>query len=69
MVLKSEFNGGNIMNKYLVAIRHFFDGYRTFEIDADDKSDALIKGREYVRRIGGGNYDINDAKIIKKLKK
>ena len=57
------------MNKYLVAIRHFFEGYKTFEIDADNKLDALIKGREYVRRIGGGNYNIDDAKVIKKLKK
>ena len=57
------------MNKYLVAIRHFFEGYKTFEIDADNKSDALIRGKEYVGRIGSGNYDLDDAKVIKKLKK
>ena len=57
------------MNKYLVAIRHFFDGYRTFEIEADNKSNALVKGKEYIERIGSGNYDLNDAKVIKKLKK
>lgn len=67
--MKSEFNGGNMMNKYLVAIRHFFDGYRTFEIEADNKSNALVKGKDYVGRIGGGNYDLNDAKVVKKLKK
>lgn len=54
------------MNKYLVAIRHFFDGYRTFEIEADNKSNALVKGKKYVERIGGGNYDLNDAKVVKK---
>lgn len=58
-----------MMNKYLVAIRHFFEGYKTFEIDADNKSDALIRGKEYVGRIGGGNYNLDDAKVIKKLKK
>ena len=58
-----------MMKKYLVAIRHFFEGYRTFEIEADNKSDALVKGKEYVERIGGGNYNIDDAKVIKKLKK
>ena len=57
------------MNKYLVEIRHFFDGYRTFEIEADNKSNALVKGKEYVVRIGGGNYDLNDVKVVKKLKK
>ena len=57
------------MKKYLVAIRHFFEGYRTFEIEADNKSDALVKGKEYVGRIGSGNYNIDDAKVIKKLKK
>ena len=57
------------MNRYLVEIRHFFDGYRTFEIEADNKSNALVKGKEYVGRIGGGNYDLNDVKVVKKLKK
>ena len=57
------------MNKYLVAIRYFFEGYRTFVIEADNKSDALIKGKEYVRRIGGGNYNLDDTKVIKKIKK
>lgn len=58
-----------MMNKYLVSIRHFFEGYKTFEIEADNKSDAILKGKEYVRKIGGGNYDINDSKVVKKLKK
>ena len=58
-----------MMNRYLVEIRHFFDGYRTFEIEADNKSNALVKGKEYVGRIGGGNYDLNDVKVVKKLKK
>lgn len=57
------------MNKYLVAVRHFFEEYRFFEIEAENKSDALIKGKEYVRRIGGEDYNLNDAKVIKKLKK
>ena len=57
------------MNKYLVAIRHFFEGYRTFEIEADDKSDAIVKVKEYVRRTGGGNYNLDDVNVIKKLKK
>lgn len=57
------------MKKYFVAVRHFFEGYRTFEIEADNKLDALVKGKDMLRRIGGGNYNIDDAKIIKKLNK
>ena len=30
---------------------------------------TIIKGKEYVRGIGGGNYNLDDAKVIKKLKK
>lgn len=58
-----------MMKKYLVTIRHFFEGYRTFEIEADNKLDALVKGKDMLRRIGGGNYNIDDAKVIKKLNK
>ena len=32
-----------MMNKYLVSIRHFFEGYKTFEIEAVNKSDALME--------------------------
>ena len=57
------------MNTYLIKVRHFFDGYKEFEIKSDDKINALIKGREYIRKTGGGNYDLKDIKVIKKLNK
>lgn len=57
------------MNTYLVKARHFLEGYKEFEIKSDDKLNALIKGREYIRKTGGGNYDLKDIKVIKKLNK
>ena len=47
------------MNKYSVAIYHYFKGYQTFVIEAKNKAE----------KYGSGNYNINDAKIIKKLRK
>ena len=61
------------MNRYLMKVRHFFEGYRTFEIEADNKSEALRLGKIYVCQNPiyscGGNYDTNDVKVVKKLNK
>lgn len=61
------------MNIYLMAIRRYFCGYEEFEIEAENKQDAVEKSKEYVRITppysGGNNYDVNDVKCIKKLQK
>lgn len=60
------------MNKYLMAVYHYFRGYQQFEIEADNKQDAIAKARVYVRQsplYSGGNYDTNDIKCLKKTKK
>lgn len=56
------------MNKYLVAIRHFFRGYENFTVEAHNKAGALEKAKEEARRYGSGNYNINDAKVVKKIR-
>ena len=38
------------MGKYLMGVCHFGYGYETFEIEADDKADAVRKGKLYVLR-------------------
>ena len=38
------------MHKYLMEIRHFFCGYERFVIEAESKTDALIKGKEYAKK-------------------
>ena len=57
------------MNKYVVAIYHYFRGYQHFTVEAANKADALEKAKEEARRYGGGNYNINDSKVVKKLQK
>ena len=60
------------MNKYLMAVYHYFRGYQHFEIDADNKQEAIAKGHIYVCQsplYSGGNYDTNDIKCVKKIQK
>ena len=60
------------MNRYLMAIYHYFRGYENFEIDAESKQDAIEKGREMVKKdfyyCNGGNYQLDNVICIKKLK-
>lgn len=58
------------MNKYLMGIHRFCNGYETFEIEAENKQDAKEKASIFVRqnwKYDGGNYDLNDIKCIKKI--
>lgn len=60
------------MHTYLMAVYHYFNGYENFEIEAENKKDALCKARIHVlsnSKYDGGNYDKNDIKCIKKLQK
>ena len=60
------------MHKYQMSVHHFFEGRKSFTIEADNKKEAIEKGLLYVRQnpmYGGGNYDLNDVKCDKKLRK
>ena len=60
------------MNRYLMAIYHYFRGYENFEIEADNKQDAVTKAKEMVKHSHyyrfGGNYQLENIICIKKLK-
>lgn len=61
------------MNSYLMGVYHFFEGYKNFTIEAENKKDAVSKGLIYVKRnpiySSGGNYNTDDVKCIKKIHK
>ena len=61
------------MNKYLMRIEGYFFGWKEFEIEAENKQDAIIKGKEYCRihpEYGyGGNYKHQTIKVVKKLRR
>lgn len=59
------------MHRYLMEVYGYFSGYEQFEIEAENKKDAVEKGKLFVMRnwkYGGGNYDHNDVRCVKKLK-
>lgn len=61
------------MNKYLMRIEGYFSGWKEFEIEAENKHDAIIKGQEYCQNHfeygHGGNYKHDSIEVVKKLKK
>ena len=60
----------NTMHKYLMEIRQYFLGYEQFIIEAENKTDALTKAKEYAEKhiCWGGNYDLKSIRCVKKLK-
>lgn len=59
------------MRKYLMEVRHYFSGYEQFVIEAENKLDAVEKGKLYVLqdwKYSGGNYDRNSVRCVKKIK-
>lgn len=60
------------LNKYELSIKKFGSNERTtFEIEAENKLDALERGRVYVLQNNFFNpwiFDTNDIRIEKKLK-
>ena len=59
------------MHKYLMEVRRYFYGYEQFVIEAENKQDAVEKGKLYVLRnwkYSGGNYNCNDVRCVKKMK-
>ena len=55
-----------------MAVYHFFRGYENFEIEAENKQDAIEKGKQFVKSqfsyVHGGNYQLDNVICIKKLK-
>lgn len=53
-------------------IEGYFSGWHQFEIEAENKEDSLIKGKEYCRNHPtygiGGNFKLDSIECIKKLK-
>ena len=59
------------MNKYRAKIKGYFDGWQEFDIEAEDKQDALTRAIDYCKlsaSFSGGNFDIASIVITKKLK-
>ena len=52
-------------------IEGYFSGWKQFEIEAENKQDAIAKAKEYCRSHSeyghGGNYKLNSIECIKKL--
>lgn len=61
------------MNKYLMRIKGYFSGWKEFEIEAENKQDAIMKAKEYCNMHSeyghGGNYKHDSIEVVKKLKK
>ena len=59
------------MNKYLMQIKGYFSGWKQFEIEAENKQDAITKATEYCKRHSeygiGGNYQLDSIECVKKL--
>ena len=53
-------------------IEAYFSGWDEFEIEAENKQDAVIKAKEFCKRHSkygiGGNYKLNSIEYVKKLK-
>lgn len=56
------------MNTYLIGVKKYFGGEHTFELDAENKTDALIKARKsnallYCR----DNVNDSTIRVVKKM--
>ena len=60
------------MHRYLMRIEAYFSGWHEFEIEAENKQDAVVKAIEYCKKHPiyghGGNYKLETIECIKKLK-
>ena len=60
------------MNKYLMKIEGYFSGWKEFEIEAENKQDAVSKAIDFCKKHSefghGGNYKLSTITCVKKLK-
>lgn len=61
------------MNSYLAGVIKYFSGEETFEVEGENRLDALLRAQSIVKLdpkyYTGGNYMTNSVRIIKKLQK
>lgn len=61
------------MNYYLAGVTKYFSGEETFEVEGENRLDALMRAQSIVKLdpkyCNGGNYMTNSVRIIKKLQK
>lgn len=58
------------MNRYLICAEYYFSEPQSFEIEAENKTEAIEKAKKYIRIIANyGNIIPGSLKIIKKLQK
>ncbi len=59
------------MNRYLMRIERYFSGCEQFEVEAENKQDAVIKAKEFCKSHSkyahGGNYKFDSIECVKKL--
>lgn len=58
------------MNKYLMSVERYFSGTETFEIEAENISDAIEKAKlQPIIRNSNGNVREDTLKVVKKLRR
>lgn len=60
------------MHTYKIKIRHYFKDYEYFNVDAENKAEALLVAKKFVDMnpyFWGGNFDKNSIEVVKKMKK
>lgn len=58
------------MNKYLMSVEKYFSGTETFEVEAENKSDAIENAKLHpVIKDSGGNVKEDTLKVVKKLRR
>ena len=58
------------MNTYLMSVEKYFGGTETFEVEAENKSDAIEKAKfNSVVNDSGGNVKKDTLKVVKKSKR
>lgn len=59
------------MHKYLMEVDQFFGGCSRFEVEAESKTEAMEKAKEYMRtnpNFWGGNHKQDTLRCLKKIK-
>lgn len=58
------------MNRYLMGIKRYFSVEETFEIDAENKKDALEKAlNSQIIKYSSENMNVDTLRVIKKINK
>lgn len=58
------------MNTYLLAVEGYFGKEQRFKVEAPDRYEAILIGREHVKtapQFGGGNWCADSVRCVKKI--